>query len=64
METLREFRGYLNGNLLYTFPLHWIDNIEVNGNRMIVSYYNEMQYNPETGEEPLVKIIVDYINIK
>lgn len=64
METLREFRGYLNGNLLYTFPLHWVDNIETNGKHMIVSYYDEMKYNPETGEEPLIKIIVDYINIK
>lgn len=64
METLREFRGYLNGILLYTFPLHWIDNIKVKDGIMIVSYYDEMQYNTETGEEPLVEIQVDDINIK
>jgi len=64
METLREFRGYLNGKLLYTFPLHWIDNIKVKDCIMIVSYYDEIQYNAETGEEPLVEIQVDDINIK
>lgn len=64
MEELREFRGYLNGKLLYTFPLHWVDNIKVNGSVMIVSYYDEMQYNTETGEEPLMEIQVDEINVK
>lgn len=29
MEALREFRGYLNEKLLYTFPLHWVDNIKI-----------------------------------
>ena len=42
MEIFREFRGYLNGNLLYTFPLHWVDNIKVKGDVMFVSYFDEM----------------------
>jgi len=64
METLREFRGYRYGRLLYTFPLHWVDNIKVKDGVMIVSYFDEMQYNAETGEEPLVEIRVDEINVK
>ena len=64
MEALREFRGYLRGRLLYTFPLHWVDNIKVKDGVMFVSYYDEMQYNAETGEEPLVEIRVDEINVK
>ncbi len=56
---LREFRGYLNGRLLYTFPLHWIDNIKVKDGVMVVSYYDEMQY-----KDPLVEIRVDDIDIK
>lgn len=64
MEALREFRGYLNGRLLYTFPLHWVDNITAKDNVIFVSYFDEMQYNTETGETPLVKIRVDEIDIK
>ena len=64
MEELREFRGYLNGRLLYTFPLHWVDNIKIKDGAMIVYYYDEMQYNAETEEVPLVEIRVDDINIK
>lgn len=64
MEEFREFRGYLNGNLLYTFPLHWIDNIKIKDGVMIVCYFDEMQYNTETGEEPLIEIQVDKIDIK
>jgi hypothetical protein len=64
MEALREFRGYLNGRLLYTFPLHWVDNVKVKDGVMVVSYFDEMQYNTETGLEPLVEIRVDEINIK
>jgi uncharacterized protein (DUF934 family) len=59
MEEFREFRGYFHGNLLYTFPLHWVDNIKANGDVMIVSYYDEMQ-----DKDPLVEIRVDEINIK
>lgn len=64
MEEFREFRGYRYGILLYTFPFHWVDNIKVKDDVMIVSYYDEMQYNTETGEEPLVEIRVDEIDIK
>jgi hypothetical protein len=64
MEALREFRGYLNGRLLHTFPLHWVDNIKVKDGVMVVSYFDEMQYNTETGEEPLVEIQVDEISVK
>lgn len=64
MEELREFRGYRRGNLLYTFPLHWVDNIKVKDGVMIVSYFDEMQYNAETGEQPLVEIQVDEIDVK
>jgi hypothetical protein len=64
MEALREFRGYLNGRLLYTFPLHWVDSIKAKDNVMTVCYYDEMQYNTETGEEPLMEIHVDEIDIK
>lgn len=63
MEEFREFRGYLNGILLYTFPLHWVDNIKVKDGVMIVSYFDEMQYNAKTGD-PLVEIRVDEINVK
>lgn len=63
MEEFREFRGYRNGILLYTFPLHWVDNIKVNGDVMIVAYYDEMRYNPAKGH-PLVEIRVDKIDIK
>lgn len=64
MDEFREFRGYRNGNLVYTFPLHWVDNIKIKDGVMVVSYYDEMQYNTETKEEPLVEIKVDEINIK
>lgn len=64
METLREFRGYLNETLLYTFPLHWIDSIKIKDNVMIVSYYDEMQYNTETGKDLLIEIQVDEIDVK
>lgn len=63
MEALGEFRGYLNGRLLYTFPLQWVDNIKSKDGYMIVRYYDEMQYNTETGA-PLVEIRVDEIDIK
>lgn len=64
METLREFRGYLNGKLLYTFPFHWVNNITIKNNVMIVSYFDEMRYNTETGEEPIIEIQVDKIDVK
>lgn len=64
METLREFRGYFNGRLLYTFPLHWVNNIKFKDGMLVVSYFDEMQYNTETGEEPMVEIWVDEINVK
>ena len=63
-EELREFRGYMNGSLVDTFPLHWVDHIKVKDGAMIVSYYDEMQYNTETEEEPLVEILVDEIDFK
>ena len=59
MEELREFRGYRNGRLLHTFPLHWVDHIKVKDGVMIVSYFDEMQ-----DKEPLVDIRVDDIDIK
>lgn len=59
MEEFREFRGYLNGRLLYTFPLHWVDNIKVKDGVMIVSYFDEMQYS-----NPLVEIRLDEIDVK
>lgn len=31
---------------------------------MIVSYFDEMQYNSETREDPLVEIQVDDIDVK
>ena len=58
MEEFREFRGYLNGRLLYTFPLHWVDNIKVKDGVMIVSYFDEMQC------DALVEMQVDEIDIK
>lgn len=61
MFELREFRGYLNGALNYTFPLHWIDRIEViSNNKMKVIYYDDID---EYCENP-IEIIVDYIDIK
>ena len=35
MEVIKEFRGYFNGTLLYTFPLHWVDNIKLKDNIIV-----------------------------
>lgn len=63
-DNLREFRGYLNGVLKYTFPFHWVDNIQCQGDIMRVTYEDELKYNPETSEIVLKTIEVDSINIK
>ena len=64
MEEPREFRGYMNGKLLCTFPLDWLDNIKIKDGAMIVSYYAVMQYNAEIEDQPLVEIRVDEIDVK
>jgi len=39
---LREFRGYLNGILSYTFPLHWVDSIKVKDGLMMEIQVDEI----------------------
>ena len=62
---LREFRGYVNGELKYTFPLHWVDRITVDANgKMVVVFEDEMQYDTENEELVFKTILVDEISIK
>ena len=56
MVEMREFRGYLNGEIVATFPLYWVDSIELVGSVMQVNYYED------TDEEKFV--LVDKINVK
>lgn len=58
MMEFREFRGYVNDNLLYTFPLHWVDYIKHTPNSIEVGYYDE------TNNDELTIINLDFINIK
>ena len=45
---LREFRGYVSGELKYTFPLHWLDHVMVDANgKMVVVFEDETQYDAE-----------------
>ena len=64
MDELREFRGYVNGKLKYTFPWHWVDSIKPNKNGMLVWYEDEMQYDTENDEPKFVEIYVDFIDVK
>ena len=64
MVELREFRGYVNGKLEYTFPLHWVDSIEPSGNGMLVTYDDETKYDTETGDIVFTEIYVDYSDVK
>ena len=62
---LREFRGYVSGELKYTFPLHWVDCITVDANgKMVVVFEDETQYDTENGELAFETILVDEISIK
>lgn len=64
-DYLREFRGYLDGELRHTFPLHWVDKMYPSGNgKICVEYLDEMNYNTETEECPVKIIVVDKIDIK
>lgn len=40
---LREFRGYMNGEIVATFPLHWVDSIEMVGSVMQVNYNDDFE---------------------
>jgi len=61
---LREFRGYVNGKLEYTFPWHWVEDIRPCGKGMLVTYDDETQYDTETEEIAFTEIYVDYIDVK
>lgn len=61
---MNEFRGYVNGKLEYTFPLHWVDNIKYTPEGMLVTYDNEMKYDLEDQKSVFEEILVDYINVK
>jgi hypothetical protein len=39
---LREFGGYLDRELSYTFPLHWVNNIKVNNGLMMEIQVDEI----------------------
>ena len=55
---IREFRGYRNGELMYTFPLHWVDSIDITEDGMEVNYFDESNC------DKLTSIVVDFINVK
>lgn len=55
---LREFRGYRNGEINATFPLHWIDSIE------LVDGLMKVNYDDESGDEELKFVYVDKVNVK
>ena len=63
-DYLREFRGYVNGSLQYTFPLHWIDEILCCNNMILVRYYDETLKSNRLSNTEITEIKVDYINIK
>lgn len=52
---LREFRGYVSGELKYTFPLHWLDHVMVDANG---------KYDTENEKSVFKTILVDEISIK
>ena len=64
MVECREFRGYRDGELIATFPLHWIDNIEIIDGKMSVTYDDELEYNTVTEEISYKTIVVDKIDVK
>ena len=62
---LREFRGYVSGELKYTFPLHWLDHVAVDANgKMVVVFEDETQYDIENEKSVFKTILVDEISIK
>ena len=62
---LREFRGYVGGELKYTFPLHWMDHVMVDANgKMVVRFEDETQYDTENEDSVFETILVDEISIK
>ena len=63
-DYLREFRGYVNGTLKYTFPFHWVDKILCRNNKILVRYYDEMLESNRFNNTEITEIEVDYINIK
>lgn len=63
-DCLREFRGYVDGILKYTFPLHWIDEILYHNNKILVRYYDEMLECNKFNNTKITEIEVDYISIK
>lgn len=63
-DYLREFRGYVDGILKYTFPLHWIDEILCCNNKILVHYYDEMLESNRFNNTEITEIEVDYIDIK
>lgn len=64
MVECREFRGYRDRQLIATFPLHWVDNIEIIDGKMSVTYDDELEYNTVTEEISYKTIIVDKIDVK
>lgn len=62
---MKEFRGYLDGILRYTFPLNWVDEIiSCYNGVMIVRYYNELEEENKECCTKITEIEVDYIDIK
>lgn len=64
MEIIK-FRGYVNEDLKYVFPLHWIYEIipQFCGSALVRYYDGTKGQNKENNTE-LTEIEVDYINIK
>lgn len=62
---LRELRGYLNDNLVCSFPLHWVDEIICcDDGTMIVNYYDELDEENRDYNSKVTTIELNYINIK
>ena len=61
---LREFRGYINDNLQYTFPLHWVDEIEWQNDGILVKYYDELDERNRIYNSVITEIKVTRISIK
>lgn len=62
---IKEFRGYVDGELKYTFPLYWVDEIiPCFGGTALVKYYDETKEENKESNTTITKIEVDYINIK
>lgn len=60
-----EFRGSINGKIIATFPLWWVDEILcTNHGTMKVRYYDQLDKANCEDNTKITEIEVNYINIK